>query len=196
MYRRTLVLMLLAGCLGLAACASKPPKPSAATQQQSGAGAGAESQGAEGGANANGGPFGNQNSIPGPQQGLLAKRTVYFDFDSAVIKGDGTDIVAAHAKYLSDHSDARVRLEGNTDERGSPEYNIGLGMRRAQAVRQALLLQGASATQITVVSYGSEHPVDPAHNEDAWAKNRRVDIVYLTPGMQVPAAPQSPQPPQ
>ena len=76
---------------------------------------------------------------------MLAKRTVYFDFDSAVIKGDGTDIVAAHAKYLSDHADARVRLEGNTDERGSPEYNIGLGMRRAQAVRQALLLQGASA---------------------------------------------------
>jgi peptidoglycan-associated lipoprotein len=193
MYRRIVVLMLLAGCLGLAACASKPPKPSAAEQAQSSqTGAGAESQGAEG-ANANGGPFGNQNSVPGPQQGMLAKRTVYFDFDSAVIKGDGTDIVAAHAKYLSDHADARVRLEGNTDERGSPEYNIGLGMRRAQAVRQALLLQGASAGQITVVSYGAEHPVDPAHNEDAWAKNRRVDIVYLTPGPQVPAAPQPPQ---
>ena len=191
MYRRTLVLMLLAGCLGLAACASKPPKPSAATQQSTGAGAaGAESQGAEGGANANGGPFGNQNSVPGPQQGMLAKRSIYFDFDSAEIKGEGTDIVAAHAKYLSDHADARVRLEGNTDERGSPEYNIGLGMRRAQAVRQALLLQGASANQITVVSYGAEHPVDPAHNEAAWAKNRRVDIVYLTPNIQPPQAPQ------
>jgi peptidoglycan-associated lipoprotein len=197
MYRRILVLMLLAGCLGLAACASKPPKPSAAEQQSTAGGAGAESQGAEGGANANnGGPFGNQNSIPGPQQGMLAKRTIYFDFDSAVIKGDGTDIVSAHAKYLSDHTDARVRLEGNTDERGSPEYNIGLGMRRAQAVRQALLLQGASAAQITVVSYGAEHPVDPAHNEDAWAKNRRVDIVYLTPSMQPPETPQAPQPPQ
>jgi len=190
MYRRTLVL-ILAGCLGLAACASKPPKPSAATQQSTAGGAGAESQGAEGGANANGGPFGNQNSVPGPQQGMLAKRSIYFDFDSAVIKGEGTDIVAAHAKYLSDHADARVRLEGNTDERGSPEYNIGLGMRRAQAVRQALLLQGASANQITVVSYGSEHPVDPAHNEAAWAKNRRVDIVYLTPNIQPPQAPQS-----
>ncbi|HEV7136656.1 MAG TPA: peptidoglycan-associated lipoprotein Pal [Steroidobacteraceae bacterium] len=193
MYRRTLVLMLLAGCLGLAACASKPPKPSAEQPQSSQAGAGAASQGAEGGANANGGPFGNQNSVAGPQQGLLAKRTVYFDFDSAVIKGDGTDVVAAHAKYLSDHADSRVRLEGNTDERGSPEYNIGLGMRRAQAVRQALLLQGASAGQITVVSYGAEHPVDPAHNEDAWSKNRRVDIVYLTPNAQPPQAPQAPQ---
>jgi peptidoglycan-associated lipoprotein len=198
MYRRTLFLMLLAGCLGLAACASHPPKPSASAQQQSSSqnGAGAASEGAQGGANANGGPFGNQNSITGPQQGMLAKRTIYFDFDSAVIKGDGTDIVAAHAKYLSDHPDARVRLEGNTDERGSPEYNIGLGMRRAQAVRQALLLQGASAGQITVVSYGAEHPVDPAHDEAAWSKNRRVDIVYLTPNMQPPQAPQAPQAPQ
>jgi len=195
MYRRTLVVMLLAGSLGLAACAHKPPRPSAEQQQSTAGGSGAEAAGAEGGANANGGPFGNQNSVPGPQEGLLAKRTVYFDFDSAVIKGDGTDIVSAHAKYLSDHADARIRLEGNTDERGSPEYNIGLGMRRAQAVRQALLLQGASAGQITVTSYGAEHPVDPAHNEDAWSKNRRVDIVYLTPGMQVPQTPQAPQPP-
>ncbi len=194
MYRRTLVLMLLAGCLGLAACATHKPKPSTAGQEQYGAGgAGAASQGAQGGANANGGPFGNQNSVAGPQQGELAQRTIYFDFDSAVIKGDGTDIVAAHAKFLSDHADARVRLEGNTDERGSPEYNIGLGMRRAQAVRQALLLQGASASQITVVSYGAEHPVDPAHDESAWAKNRRVDIVYLTPSLQPPQAPAPPQ---
>ncbi len=193
MYRRTLVLMLLSACLGLTACAHHPPKPSAEQPQSSQTGAGANANGAEGGANANGGPFGNQNSVAGPQEGTLAKRTIYFDFDSAVIKGDGTEIVAAHAKYLSDHADARVRLEGNTDERGSPEYNIGLGMRRAQAVRQALLLQGASAAQITVVSYGAEHPVDPAHNEDAWSKNRRVDIVYLTPGMQPPQAPQPPQ---
>jgi peptidoglycan-associated lipoprotein len=191
MYRRTLIVMLLAGCLGLTACAHKPPKPSAEQQSSSSqTGAGAESEGAAGGANANGGPFGNQNSITGPQQGMLAKRTIYFDFDSAVIKGDGTDIVAAHAKYLSDHTDARVRLEGNTDERGSPEYNIGLGMRRAQAVRQALLLQGASAGQITVVSYGAEHPVDPGHSEDAWSKNRRVDIVYLAPNGQPAAPPQ------
>ena len=190
MYRRIAVLMLLAGCLGLTACASHKPKPSAEQQQSSAEnGAGANTAGAAG-ANANGGPFGNQNSITGPQAGMLAKRTIYFSFDSSVITGDGTDIVSAHAKYLSDHSDARVRLEGNTDERGSPEYNIGLGMRRSQAVRQALLLQGASAAQITVVSYGAEHPVDPAHNEDAWSKNRRVDIVYLAPNGQPTQPPQ------
>src|ERR1700691_6179605 len=118
MYRRIVVLMLLAGCLGLTACASHKPKPSAEQQQSSSEnGAGANSQGAAG-ANANGGgPFGNQSSVAGPQEGMLAKRTIYFDFDSAVITGDGTDIVSAHAKYLSDHTDARVRLEGNTDER-------------------------------------------------------------------------------
>jgi peptidoglycan-associated lipoprotein len=196
MYRRTLVFIVLAGCLGFAACASHPPKPSAGSQQQSATGAGAESSGAQGGANANGGPFGNQNSIPGPQQGLLGQRTIYFSFDSSVIKGEGTQIVAAHAKYLADHPNARVRLEGNTDERGSPEYNIGLGMRRAQSVREAMLLQGASSNQITVVSYGAERPVDPAHDRAAWAKNRRVQIVYLTPNIQPPQSPQQQTPQQ
>ena len=196
MYRRTLVLMLLAASLGLASCASHPPKPSAASQQASSSQNGAESQGAQGGANANGGAFGNQNSVPGPQQGLLGQRTIYFSFDSSVIQGEGTQIVAAHAKYLADHADARVRLEGNTDERGSPEYNIGLGMRRAQSVREAMLLQGASSNQITVVSYGAERPVDPAHDDAAWAKNRRVTIVYLTPSIQPPQSPQQQTPQQ
>lgn len=176
--RRLLTVISLAAVLGLSACASKPVKPAAS---QSAAGAGAESAGAAGGANANGGALGNQQSVAGPEQGLLAERTIHFAFDSAQIEGDGVTIVAAHAKYLAAHPDARVRLEGNTDDRGSPEYNIGLGMRRAQSVRQALLLQGVSAGQITVVSYGLERPVDPANNPTAWAKNRRVDIVYLTP---------------
>ncbi len=170
--------MVLTAALGLAACASKPVKP-AASQSSGAAGAGA--QGAGAGGNAGEGSLGNQQSVPGPQQGLLADRTIHFAFNSAVIEGRGIQIVAAHAKYLSDHPSARVRLEGNTDDRGSPEYNIGLGMRRAQSVRQAMLLQGVSPNQITVVSYGEERPVDPANNPVAWAKNRRVDIVYLTP---------------
>ena len=178
--RRILTVMVLAAALGLAACASKPVKP-AASQSAGQAGAGAESQGAGSGANAGEGSLGNQQSVPGPQQGLLADRTIHFAFNSAVIRGRGIQIVAAHAKYLADHPSARVRLEGNTDDRGSPEYNIGLGMRRAESVRQAMLLQGVSPSQITVVSYGEERPVDPANNPTAWAKNRRVDIVYLTP---------------
>ena len=85
-----------------------------------------------------------------------------------------------HAKYLGAHPATRVRLEGHTDERGSREYNIGLGERRAQSVRRALLLQGATDTQISTVSYGEERPAAPGHDEAAWAKNRRVEIVYLT----------------
>ena len=182
--RRFLAVISLAAVLGLAACASKPVKP-AASQSAVGAGSGAQTSGAAGGAGANEGSLGNQNSVPGPQQGLLADRTIHFAFDSAQIQGRGIQIVASHARYLADHPAARVRLEGNTDDRGSPEYNIGLGMRRAESVRQAMLLQGVSPNQITVVSYGMERPVDPANNPVAWAKNRRVDIVYLTP-MQPP----------
>ncbi len=116
---------------------------------------------------------------PGPMEGLLAKRTIYFDFDSSEIKGEGTDIVAAHAKYLSKNTGMKIRLEGHTDERGSREYNIGLGERRAQAVRRALLLQGAAEGQISTESYGEERPAAAGSDEAAWAKNRRVEVVYL-----------------
>jgi peptidoglycan-associated lipoprotein len=88
-------------------------------------------------------------------------------------------IVAAHARYLAANPTVRVRLEGHTDERGSREYNIGLGERRAQAVRRALLLQGATETQLSTVSYGAERPAAAGSNEAAWAQNRRVEIVYL-----------------
>lgn len=179
--RRIVTVMVFAAALGLAACASKPVKPAASQSAAGAAGAGAQSQGAGSGANAGEGSLGNQQSVPGPKAGLLADRVIHFAFNSAVIRGRGIKIVAAHAQYLADHPNARVRLEGNTDDRGSPEYNIGLGMRRAESVRQAMLLQGVSPSQITVVSYGEERPVNPANNPTAWAENRRVDIVYLTP---------------
>ena len=183
---RSVTLLLLAVTLALGACGSKPPKPSSTAPTESNAGA--QSEGANA-ANAAGGALGSQEETAGPQGGLLATRIVYFDFDSAVIKGQGVDVVAAHAKYLAGSPQARVRLEGNTDERGSREYNIGLGDRRAQSVRRALLLQGVSEGQITTVSYGEERPADPGHDEAAWAKNRRVEIVYLTPSGQPMTAP-------
>ena len=170
---RSMIVLLLVGACALSACASKPSKPAAGEQGM--ASSGAEGAGAS---NANAGA-GSDDEAAGPLAGLLAKRTVYFDFDSSEIKGEGTDIVAAHAKYLAANPGTRVRLEGHTDERGSREYNIGLGERRAQAVRRALLLQGAADTQISTVSYGEERPAVPGHDEAAWAKNRRVEIVYL-----------------
>ena len=122
--------------------------------------------------------------VAGPQAGLLATRVMYFDFDSSEIKGEGTDVVAAHAKYLAANPATRVRLEGHTDERGSREYNIGLGERRAQAVRRALLLQGAADAQISTVSYGEERPAVPgttrprgrrtgASRSSIWRQDRR-----------------------
>jgi peptidoglycan-associated lipoprotein len=180
--QRILIAVLIVSFV-VVGCKTKPPKeppplpPSAATT-------GAEANGA-GDANANG-SRGIDEDAPGPQAGLLAKRVIYFDFDNSEIKGEGTDIVAAHAKYLASNPAARVRLEGNTDERGSREYNIGLGERRAQAVRRALLLQGAADGQLSTVSYGEERPASAGHDEPSWAKNRRVEIVYLTPNNQPP----------
>jgi peptidoglycan-associated lipoprotein len=177
-HRLLAVLLLVVAC-ALSACASKPPKAAAGSGEATAANSAAEGAGA-GNPNAAGG--GSDEEVPGPQAGLLAKRTVYFDFDSSEIKGEGTDIVAAHAKYLAANPATRVRLEGHTDDRGSREYNIGLGERRAQSVRRALLLQGAADAQISTVSYGEERPAVAGHDEAAWAKNRRVEIVYLAAG--------------
>ncbi|MGA0586134.1 peptidoglycan-associated lipoprotein Pal [Dyella sp. KRB-257] len=108
----------------------------------------------------------------------LRQRVVYFDFDKTEIKPEFQQIVACHAKYLQDRPEAHVRLEGNTDERGTREYNLGLGERRGNAVSDALQAAGGSAGQLEVISYGKEKPVCREHNEDCWSKNRRVEIVY------------------
>ena len=108
----------------------------------------------------------------------LRQRVVYFDFDKSEIKPEFQQIMACHAKYLQDRPTAQMRLEGNTDERGTREYNLGLGERRGNAVSSALQANGASASQMTVISYGKEKPVCREHNEDCWSKNRRVEIVY------------------
>jgi peptidoglycan-associated lipoprotein len=110
----------------------------------------------------------------------LRTRVVYFDFDKSNIKPEFQQIIACHAKYLRDRPMARMTLEGNTDERGTREYNLGLGERRGNAVASALEAAGASSDQIKVVSYGEERPVCREHNEGCWHQNRRVNIVYTT----------------
>jgi peptidoglycan-associated lipoprotein len=122
---------------------------------------------------------GTGEGVAGPAGAQLQHRTIYFDFDSSEIKAEFADTISAHAHYLASNASIRVRLEGNTDERGSREYNIGLGERRAQAVRRALMLQGVTEAQITTVSYGEERPAVTGHTEEAWARNRRVELVYL-----------------
>ncbi|MBT2745829.1 MULTISPECIES: peptidoglycan-associated lipoprotein Pal [unclassified Lysobacter] len=108
----------------------------------------------------------------------LRQRVVYFDLDQDSLKPEFQAIVGCHAKYLRDRPSSRMTLEGNADERGSREYNFGLGERRGKAVSSAIQANNASGSQITVTSYGEERPVCTESNEDCWAKNRRVEIVY------------------
>jgi peptidoglycan-associated lipoprotein len=124
--------------------------------------------------------MGTDDDGPQPTEGLLSQRIIYFDYDQAEVRPDFADVIAAHAKNLAGNTRLRVRLEGHSDERGSREYNIGLGERRAQAVRRALMLQGAGDAQIAVVSYGEERPAVEGADEASWQQNRRVEIVYVT----------------
>ncbi|SMF96805.1 peptidoglycan-associated lipoprotein [Methylomagnum ishizawai] len=110
--------------------------------------------------------------------GPLAKRVVYFMYDSDEVQPEYRSVVSAHAAYLAAHPDRTVVLEGHADERGSPEYNVGLSERRAQAVARMMQLQGAANGQIQVVSYGEEKPADVGHDESSWQQNRRVEIAY------------------
>ena len=108
----------------------------------------------------------------------LRQRVVYFDLDQDALRPEFQSIVACHAKYLGDRPSSRMNLEGNADERGSREYNLGLGERRGNAVSSAIQANGGSGSQINVVSYGEERPTCTSSSEDCWAKNRRVEIIY------------------
>ncbi len=152
-------------CLGLAACAKKqevkaPPPEAAPPPAETTTTAGA------------------YTPADLDTDACLRQRVVYFDFDKSDIKPEFQQIIACHAKYLRDRPMARMTLEGNTDERGTREYNLGLGERRGNAVMSALEADGGQASQMNVVSYGEERPTCREHNEDCWSKNRRVEIVY------------------
>ena len=108
----------------------------------------------------------------------LRQRVVYFDLDQDALRPEFQAAMSCHAKYLRDRPSSRITLEGNADERGSREYNLGLGERRGNAVSSALQANGGSGSQLTVVSYGEERPTCTESNEDCWARNRRVEIVY------------------
>ena len=113
-----------------------------------------------------------------PKSGLAA-RSVYFAFDDFSVDSKYQPLIQAHGQYLSTHAQVQIRVEGNTDERGSREYNLSLGDKRAQIVAKQLELMGAKASQIEAVSYGEERPKAEGHDEAAWAENRRADIRYL-----------------
>lgn len=105
-------------------------------------------------------------------------RTVYFEFDDSTVKAEYQDLLKAHAWYLSRNPAVQVVVEGHADERGTPEYNLALGERRGNSVKDILISYGVSSAQVRVVSYGEEKPVNPAHTEAAWAQNRRAVLSY------------------
>jgi peptidoglycan-associated lipoprotein len=115
---------------------------------------------------------------PAVKSGVLAQRSIFYDLDQYEIQDQYKPLVEAHAKYLRDHPKTKILIQGNTDERGSREYNVGLGQRRSDGVKRMLLLLGAKEDQVESVSLGEEKPRDEGHDEQAWSKNRRSDILY------------------
>jgi len=165
MNNTTRLLLAAAVCVALAACAKQvkeepappPPPPAPAPAPPPPA------------------PTGYQPSDLDTDS-CLRQRVVYFDFDKDIVKPEFAAILSCHAQYLKDRSSSRISLEGNADERGTREYNLGLGERRGNAVSSALQANGAA--QLTTISYGEEKPTCTVSNEDCWSKNRRVEIVY------------------
>jgi peptidoglycan-associated lipoprotein len=125
-----------------------------------------------------GGPSASQLSALKDPKNILSQRSIYYDYDKFDVKDEYRALVEAHAKYLRENPSARMLIQGNTDERGSREYNVGLGQRRSDGVKRTLLLLGARDNQVESVSLGEEKPQVDGHNEAAWAKNRRSDILY------------------
>jgi peptidoglycan-associated lipoprotein len=170
------IALMLAGAALIAGCAKKPTtiEPPVAGTQVPGSGSGG------GGASTSTSPLGAGADTTGAGMagGALGHRIIYFDFDKSEIKPEYNDLITAHARNLTGHPNLRIKLEGNTDNRGTREYNIGLGERRAQAVRRALMLQGVAENQISTVSYGAERPAVEGDDESAWSQNRRVELVY------------------
>ncbi|HJV80071.1 peptidoglycan-associated lipoprotein Pal [Noviherbaspirillum sp.] len=111
-------------------------------------------------------------------KGVLAKRSIYFDFDSYIVKDEFKPLVQAHSKYLTANKNRKIVIQGNTDERGGREYNLALGQKRAEAVRKSMSLLGVSDSQMEAVSFGEEKPKASGSDEASWAENRRADLVY------------------
>jgi peptidoglycan-associated lipoprotein len=165
------LMVLLVAAIALTACKkSDTVADTAASPVVAASGASTAAEGAAGGIQG--------SELDSANARALQQLVIYFDFDQAEIKPEYTAVIEAHGRRLASSPNLQVRLEGHTDERGSREYNIGLGERRAQSVRRALMLQGANASQITTVSYGEERPAATGSDEEAWRLNRRVEIVY------------------
>lgn len=161
------------GAVLLSACSSTPVNNNTAATESKAPAATADSR-SIGTVNAT-----NTNTDPlNDPKGQLAKRSVYFDFDSYILGNEARPVAEAHGKYLSVNKGRKIVIEGNTDERGGSEYNLALGQKRAEAVRKSLQAMGVADSQMEAVSFGKEKPKAKGSDEASWAENRRADIVY------------------
>lgn len=174
--RSLLLVLMVTSTLLIAGCGKKP------TTVPDGADTTAEE--GETGSEGEAGQVGEGRDLPGASGSPTGTgpagvgNVIYFDFDRSDIRPEYASLINTHAKHLASAGGVKIRIEGHTDERGSREYNIALAERRAQAVRRALMLQGAADNQLTTVSYGEERPAVPGSDESAYQKNRRVELVY------------------
>lgn len=172
-----LAMLLLAGCAAQPEREEEPDEPEMTEEEAEAAAREEEEARAMGGADCPPTCDFARDAIEDPDS-ALSERIVYFAFDSSKVDSEYMEIIERHAAYLSQYPDIEVRVEGHTDERGSREYNIGLGSRRAESVSRLLQVNGASSDQIETISYGEEVPAEEGSNEEAWEKNRRVELVY------------------
>ncbi len=169
--------LIIAACLAATACSGKKTKPAEGPVVVDDNANANNPQGNTGST----APLGAYTPADLDRDSCLRNRIVYFDLDSDITKPEFQAAIGCHAKYLSDRPTARLKLDGHTDERGSNEYNLALGERRAKSVRQAMSAMGASSGQIEFTSYGEEAPTCRTPDESCWSKNRRVEINYVTP---------------
>ena len=184
-----LVILTLAAVFA-AGCSTQPSQPTAPIDDRTTSSGTATTPGATTAGTGSGGVSGT--TVPGggsaggaggssvlrDPNSILSKRSVFFEFDSFSVNDQYRPLVEAHGRYLAGNRSARATIQGNTDERGSREYNIALGQRRADSIKRMMTLLGAQDAQVETVSFGKEKPRNPGHDESSWAQNRRGDIVH------------------
>ncbi len=187
---KLLVLPVIVGTLAITGCANRKPATTTATNTTTPSGSVSEAS------TAAYDPYSHIDQRGGSSIGVtdanrpfLAKRVIHFEFDSSDISASDYQTLQAHAQYLSANANSKVALVGHTDERGTREYNMALGERRAKSVESFLVSNGVRQNQLETVSYGKEQPVNEGHNEQAWQENRRVEINYeaVPPILSIPA---------
>ena len=177
---KLLVLPVLASALVMTDCANRKPTTDLQAGQTPNGATTVNTQGLSEDAalNAQNLAGASAKGVTEANKAFLAKRVVHFDYDSSELSNDDYQTLQAHAQFLMANANSKVALTGHTDERGTREYNMALGERRAKAVESFLITSGVNAGQLEAVSYGKEMPVNPGHDENAWKENRRVEINY------------------